>query len=158
MSKDNARLISQNAGQVRGVMENPDEEGDSGGYGVITIGVPGVSGTPASIRQFAVIFGKAGGTIKAGDVFKVQSMDRREGRLGVDGEVAATVLYSVDIRGVLKTDWKAVGTQGTVTVLKISEQFVTLKIDNALLNNAADSSGRSQVLVSGTFSYVPEPR
>ncbi|TSA79819.1 hypothetical protein FNU79_17445 [Deinococcus detaillensis] len=118
----------------------------------------GIPGTPASIRQFAVILGKASGTIKAGDAFKVQSMDRREGRLGVDGEVAATVLYSVDIRGVLKTDWKAVGTQGTVTVLKISQQFVTLKIDNALLNNAADSSGRSQVLVSGTFSYVPEPR
>lgn len=138
-------------------MENPDGEGDRGGYAVTTIGVAGVSGAPVSVRQFAVILGKTGGTIKAGDVFKVQSMDRVEGRLTVAGEAAATVLYSVEIRGAAKIDWKAVGTRGTVTVLKISDQFVMLKIDGVLLNNAADPSGRSRLLVSGTFSYVPEP-
>ncbi|CAM4305709.1 hypothetical protein [Deinococcus marmoris] len=41
----------------------------------------------------------------------------------------------------VKIDWKAVGTQGTVTVLKVSDQFVILKIDGVPLNNAADQVG-----------------
>ncbi|MBB6018742.1 hypothetical protein [Deinococcus radiopugnans] len=139
-------------------MKNPDKDGNSGGYGVTTVLTPTTPGAPDILRQLVVTFVKHGGTIKVGDVFKVQSVDQVEGRVQGDGETAATVLFSADIIGTLKIEWKAVGTKGTVTVLKVSDQFVTLKLDGALLNNAADPSGGSQMLVSGTFSYVPEPR